>query len=67
MRKEDYIVTQISDGSFDVYNEAKGILYRVDKKVKRWSCNCPHWHFRLRLYGANCKHIDLVKEQGGWA
>lgn len=29
---------------------------------KRWECSCPHWIFRLRKSGANCKHIIALKE-----
>ena len=33
--------------------------YRSDEG--RWSCDCPHYTFRLRGKGA-CKHIDVAKK-----
>lgn len=58
----DYIVTQITPDSWDVYNESSEIRYRVDKAYYKFTCNCPHYHFRLRGSGSHCKHIEMVKE-----
>lgn len=29
-----------------------------------FTCNCPHYLFRLRHSKSNCKHIKLVKQLG---
>jgi hypothetical protein len=59
---EIYIVTSHTDYDHDVYNEVNGALYQVLRETRRWSCTCPHFIFRLRKAGGECKHITLVKE-----
>ena len=64
----NYIITQITPVSWDVYNESNETLYRVDnvyseKNVNKYVCNCPHYYYRLRGSGGQCKHILMVKEK----
>ena len=61
---KEYIVTPHYDDSWDVYNDEKGSLYRVNKREGgKFVCNCPHWYYRLRVTRGQCRHIQAVKRE----
>jgi len=46
---------------FKVESHTKGKFYIVD--LNQPSCTCPHFMFRLKSTGGECKHIIAVKEK----
>lgn len=42
-----------------------GVYYVVAQRnrSKRWTCDCPHWLYRLNSDGEDCKHIAAVKQK----
>lgn len=51
----------MEDRYFKIVSRDTGKAYEVWFKSGRWSCSCPHWMFRLRKTGAQCKHIEDAK------
>lgn len=48
------------DDIFFVQSSKKGKYYKVS--LKNGTCDCPHFQFRLRKGGGDCKHLKAVKE-----
>jgi hypothetical protein len=49
-----------SEGTYEVESKSSGKFWKVD--LSKNLCNCPHFLFRLRKFGGECKHIKAVKE-----
>ncbi len=45
---------------YEVESHNKGEFYTVDITVK--TCTCPHYQFRLKRFGGECKHIVAVRD-----
>ncbi len=39
-------------------------FYTVANNVGSWSCNCPHYIYRMSSVGGDCKHIIEAKSRG---
>jgi hypothetical protein len=44
---------------YKVESHEKGTFYIVDLKAN--ICSCPHFLYRLKRQGADCKHLQAVK------
>lgn len=53
---DDVVRTLKSRDSGEEYT----IRYTYDDKFR--SCTCPHWQYRLRVSGVQCKHPKQLKE-----
>jgi len=45
---------------YEVESHTKGNFYTVDIDAK--TCTCPHYQFRLKRFGGECKHIVAVRD-----
>jgi predicted nucleic acid-binding Zn finger protein len=45
---------------FKVESSKKGKFYIVD--LAEPSCSCPHFQFRMKRFGGECKHIKEVRD-----
>ena len=45
---------------YEVESHNKGEFYSVDITAK--TCTCPHYQFRLKRFGGECKHLAAVRD-----
>ena len=45
---------------YEVESHTKGTFYTVDIDAK--TCTCPHYQFRLKRFGGECKHVVAVRD-----
>src|SRR3989338_4011669 len=45
---------------YEVESHTKGNFYTVDIDAK--TCTCPHYQFRMKRFGGECKHIVAVRD-----
>src|SRR3989338_10370056 len=45
---------------YEVESHTKGEFYTVDIDAK--TCSCPHYQFRLKRFGGECKHLAAVRD-----
>ena len=47
---------------YEIKSSSSAKFYTVEAHDhgKWWSCNCPHWVYRMRPIKGRCKHIDAV-------
>lgn len=55
-------IIKLKDG-FKVESHTKGKFYKVN--LDGPSCTCPHFLFRMKAIGGECKHIKAVREKYG--
>jgi predicted nucleic acid-binding Zn finger protein len=53
-------IEKIGDRLYKIESHSKGKFWTVD--LSKNTCNCPHFMYRLKKSGEDCKHLASVKQ-----
>ncbi|MBI2135864.1 SWIM zinc finger family protein [Candidatus Woesearchaeota archaeon] len=48
------------ESMYEVESHNKGEFYTIDIDAK--TCTCPHYQFRMKRFGGECKHLAAVRD-----
>tara|TARA_A100001201_G_scaffold139096_1_gene130683 strand:+ start:3059 stop:3295 length:237 start_codon:yes stop_codon:yes gene_type:complete len=55
--------TVVDDGIESYPTPGKDYNTQYNNQRREWSCSCPHYMFRARKRGLDCKHIKAGKRK----